>query len=183
MLEPKKPAMFNVDKILSKLSIDENQKVAEFGCGNFGFFVFPLARLVGKNGQVFAIDILKDALREIKRQAESKNLTQIKPVWSDLEIFRATKIEPSSLDVITIINVLNQVKKKLTVLKEATRLVKSGGKILVVDWRIEDIPFGPKTEAKISEEDIVREAGNLGLKVVEQFDAGPHHYAIVLTKL
>lgn len=178
-----KTALFDINKILSKINISENQKVAEFGCGNFGFFVFPLAKLVGRDGEVYAIDILKEALREIKRQAEIKNLTQIKPIWSDLEIFRATKIESSSLDTITIINVLYQVQKKLTVLKEATRLIKSGGKILVIDWDSKKLPFGPKEENKISIDEVIKESANLGLKVIEKFDAGPYHYGIVLTKL
>lgn len=183
MLSTKKTVLFDIDKILTKLNIIENQKVAEFGCGNFGFFVFPLARLVGKNGRVYAIDILKEALREIKKQAEAENLKQIKPIWSDLEIFRATKIENSSLDTVTIINVLNQVQKKESVLKEATRLIKSGGKILVIDWQVNNLPFGPKTTSKISIEEIIKEASNLGLKVIDKFEAGPYHYGLVLTKL
>lgn len=183
MLSTKKTVLFDIDKILSKLNIIENQKVAEFGCGNFGFFVFPLARLVGKNGEVYAIDILKEALREIKRQADREGLKQIKPIWSDLEIFRATKIENNSIDTITIINVLNQVKKKTSVLKEATRLIKNGGKILVIDWQGVNIPFGPKEENKISIEELSKEASSLGLKIIDKFEAGPYHYGLVLTKL
>ena len=183
MLNTKKTVLFDIDKILAKISISERQKVAELGCGNFGFFVFPLARLVGKQGVVYAVDILKEALREIKTQAESYNLKQIKPVWSDLEVFKATKIETESLDSATLINVLSQLNKKLGALKEASRLIKVGGKILVIDWKSEDIPLGPSPEKRINEKELEDISSKLGLKINEKFEAGPYHYGLVLTKL
>ncbi len=57
MLEIKKTALFDITAILNKISIGERQKVAELGCGNFGFFTFPLARLVGRSGKVYAVAI------------------------------------------------------------------------------------------------------------------------------
>lgn len=182
MLNTQKTILFDIDKILAKLNISETQKVADLGCGNFGFFVFPLAKLVGKNGRVYAIDILKDVLKEIKSQADAYNLSQIETIWSDLEVFKATKIETDSLDAITIINVLSQINKKNNALKEAARMVKTGGKILIIDWKKSDIPFGPEAEKRISIEEIKDLCARLGLKINEEFAAGPYNYGLILTK-
>lgn len=182
MLSTKKTILFDIDKILAKLNISEMQKVADLGCGNFGFFVFPLAKLVGKNGRVYAIDILKDVLKEIKSQADAYNLSQIETIWSDLEVFKATKIETNSLDAITIINVLSQINKRGNALKEAARMVKNGGKILIIDWKKSDIPFGPEVGKRISIEEAKDISSRLGLKINEEFSAGLYNYGLILTK-
>jgi ubiquinone/menaquinone biosynthesis C-methylase UbiE len=66
--------MFDINLILHKIAVKENQTVAELGCGHFGHFVFPVARLVGKNGTLYAVDILQVVLDEIKRRAYIANL-------------------------------------------------------------------------------------------------------------
>lgn len=183
MLEIKKSALFDITAILSKMSISERQSVAELGCGNFGFFVFPLARLVGKQGKVYAVDILKATLSEIKDRSNKENLPQIETVWSNLEIFKATKIETSSLDSALIINVLHQSSKKSEMLREAIRLLKRGGKLLIVEWKNSDIPFGPAVEQRVNPENLKSTVLKMGLSVIEEFNAGPYHYGLILNKL
>ena len=130
MSDNKKTTLFDIDSILRKITVEEGQKVAELGCGNFGFFVWPLAKLVGRRGNVYAVDILKSTLEEIKRQALKDNLPQVKTVWSNLELFKATEIETSSLDCALLINVLYQSDKRTDIIREAIRLLKRNGKLL-----------------------------------------------------
>src|SRR5574344_909371 len=98
MSDNKKTILFDIDGILRKMTIGEGQKVAELGCGNFGFFVWPLAKLIGRRGQVYAVDVLKNTLEEVRLRALKDNLPQVKTVWSNLEIYKATAIETNSLD-------------------------------------------------------------------------------------
>lgn len=182
MLGQKKTILFDIDKILAKMNIGEREKVAELGCGNFGFFVFPLARLVGRQGKVYAVDILKDCLEEIKTTANTGNMPQVETVWSNLEIFNATKIETASVDGATLINVLNQSQRVTEMLKEASRLLKTNGNLLVIEWKNSDIPLGPETEKRIKPEEIKEKALKLGLGVKEEFEAGPYHYGLILRK-
>jgi len=183
MLEIKKSALFDITAILSKMSISERQRVAELGCGNFGFFVFPLARLVGRDGRVYAVDILKATLEEIKERSKKENLPQIETIWSNLEIFKATKIETSSLDSALIVNVLHQSNKKSELIREATRLLKRGGKLLIIEWKDSDIPFGPTVEQRVSIESLKSAVFKIGLSIIEEFEAGPYHYGLILSKL
>jgi len=183
MIETNKTILFDINKILDKINIVNKQKIADFGCGNFGFFVFPLAKLVGKEGKVYAIDILKKALDEIKNQAESHNLSQIETMWSDLEIFKGTKIETASLDAVILINFLNQLDKRLTTLQEASRLIKTGGKILIVDWKNTDTPLAQVIKKRVESKELKEECSRLGLKVDDEFEAGPYHFGLILKKL
>ena len=79
----------DVNFILEKAQISERMKVADLGCGASGHFVFPAASLVGKDGKVFAVDILKVILENIRKRAELENYANIQTVWTDLEVFGA----------------------------------------------------------------------------------------------
>lgn len=183
MIEIKKTVLFDITGILNKIAIGEKQKVAELGCGNFGFFAFPLARRVGRSGKVYAVDILKSSLAEIKSRATKENLPQLIPVWSNLEIFKGTKIENDTLDIALLINVLHQSEKRADIIREAARMLKTGGQLLIVEWSNNDAPLGPKPEKRIKLESLKTAAAKLGFGIKEEFTAGPYHYGIILIKL
>jgi len=183
MLSNTNPPLFDIGRIISKMKIEEGQKVAELGCGNFGFFVWPLAKLVGRRGNVYAVDILKGSLEEIKSRALKDNFPQIKTVWANLEIFKATQIETSSLDCALLINILHQSDKKADILRESVRLLKRGGKLMIVEWGNSDSPLGPKSDKRVRLDAIKLAAIKLGLDSQAEFIAGPYHYGIILIKL
>lgn len=178
-----KTVLFDINFILNKISIEENQHVAELGCGNFGYLVFPMAAMVGKKGLVYAVDIMKPALEEIDKRAKSERLPQISTIWSDLEIFKATGIESSSLDRALLVNVLNQSSKRADILKESARMLKSDGKMLIIEWNGKDAPIGPDSGHKVKLEAIKEASPKLGLKFEDDFEAGPYHYGLILKKL
>ena len=182
-MEIKKTVLFDIAGILNKISIEERQKVAELGCGNFGFFTFPLARLVGRNGKVYAVDILKSSLTEIKTRALKENLPQIIPIWSNLEIYKGTAIEAGGLDAALLINILHQSDKRADILREAFRMLKTGGKLLIVDWNNNDSPLGPAPDRRLKLDALKAAVTRLGFDIKEEFAAGPYHYGLLLKKL
>lgn len=182
MSNPSNTILFDINAILNKIAIGQGQKIGELGCGNFGYFVFPVARLVGERGKVFAIDILKGTLEEIKKRALSENIKQIETVWSNLEIFKGTKIESSSLDSALIINTLHQSNKKTEMIREAVRLLKNGGKLLIIEWKNIDSPLGPNMSTRINKDRIKEVAPRLGLSLSSDFEAGPYHYGLIFNK-
>jgi ubiquinone/menaquinone biosynthesis C-methylase UbiE len=174
--------LFDINFILNKISLSEREVIAELGCGNFGYFVFPAARLIGDKGKLFAVDILKNTLEEIKKRAFQENLKQIETIWSNLEIFKGTKIESSSLDKALLINILHQSNKKADILRESVRLLKSGGKLLIIEWKSIDTPIGPDHKNRVSKQ-VIKEAGpKLGLILEDDFEVGPYHYGLIFYK-
>lgn len=183
MSENKKTILFDIDNILRKIAVEEGQKIAELGCGNFGFFVWPLAKQVGRRGQIYAVDILRSTLEEIKHRALKENFPQVKTVWSNLEIFKATNIETSSLDAALLVNTLHQSDKRIEIIRESIRLLKRGGKLLIVEWGNADSPLGPSPERRVRLDSLRAAAPKIGLDIKEEFPAGPYHFGLVLTKL
>ena len=175
--------LLDVNLILTKAQVEEKTKLADLGCGSSGHFVFPAAALVGKKGVVYAVDILRTALETINRRARAENLTNIKTIWSNLEIFGATKIESGSLDVALLINTLYQSHKHTEILRESIRLLKKAGRLVVVEWKNAAAPFGPPAEERVKKELLDNGAKKLGLHLEEEFIAGQYHYGLIYVKL
>lgn len=176
-------ALLDAESLLKRAGVKEGAKVADFGSGAYGHFVFPAAQMVGNKGTVYAVDILKPALESISKRARQENFSNIVAVWSDLEIFKATKIETESIDVGLLINNLYLSRKRPEILRECIRMIKKGGRFLVVEWEDTSSPFGPPPAERVKA-DLLKNAGEkLGLKIEDSFSAGQFHYAVLFSKL
>ena len=168
--------------IINKSGVGAKMKIADLGCGSNGFFVFPLAQVVGKEGLVFAVDIKKEALENINKRAKTNNVRQVKTVWSDLEIFNATKIETESLDAVFLINILYQSTKRVEMVREAMRMLKRNGKMIIVDWNDAECPVGPPADNKVKEALLKSGIRKMGMRLEDEFSAGNFHYGLIFSK-
>lgn len=177
-------ALIDPNLIIKKAGIADKLKVADLGCGALGHFVFPAAKVVGRRGKVYAVDILKPILENIQKRAKQDGLEGVvETVWTDLEIFGATKIEASSLDVAMLINTLYLSNKRAEILRESIRMLKKDGKLLIVEWDNMASPLGPPLQERVKAESILAAAPKLGLKLEDEFEAGQYHYGLLFTKL
>ncbi len=175
--------LLNPDDLLAdKLGVKLGQQVGDLGCGGAGYFSLPAARLVGSNGKVYAVDVLKSALEGVLSKAKLENLLNIEAIWSDLEKVGATKVVPESLDHALLVNILFQSRQNESLVQEAKRLLRVGGRLLVVDWKVEATPFGPPLANRLSAEAVKQLVGKFGFTVEKEFEAGPYHYGFVFIK-
>lgn len=170
------------DLIQNKLGVTYGAKVADLGCGGAGFFVMQNAQVVGPEGLVYAVDILKPALSNVETRGKLLGFNNIKTVWSDLEKYGATNINDDTTDFTLLVNILFQNTEYLNILREAVRITRRGGKLLIVDWKEGRFPIGPKPENKISTEQVMLMAQSLNLRLEKQFEAGKFHYGLVFVK-
>lgn len=176
---PTSSELLNPDKILSKLDLKAGMTVTDLGCGTSGHFVFPSARIVGEKGKVYAVDILKSALSSIDSKAKMQNFDNIETVWSDIEIFGGAKIADDSCDAVYLINV----HSKPAMIKESLRILKKGGKLLLVDWKASATDnLGPATVDRVSREEVKKRIEEFKLKLEEEFDAGKYHWGLIYKK-
>lgn len=155
--------------------------VADFGAGA-GYFTIPIARIIGDNGKVYAIDIQKNALDSIKARAGLEHLLQVEPVWADLELPNGSHLPPSAVDFVVVANILFQVEKKREIFLEAARALRSGGCLAVLEWNESPFPAGPALVLRIPKAEARRLAESAGFSLVREFDAGDHHYGLLFKK-
>jgi ubiquinone/menaquinone biosynthesis C-methylase UbiE len=171
-------------QVITPLHITPGQKVADFGCGS-GHYIFELSEKVTGPGIVYAVDIHKALLVKIAKEAEERNLLNIRTVWADLEQAPIVEIEDSALDIILLSNVLFQVSDKTNLINEILRTLKSGGQVLVIDWK-EDNTIRDLSKSK---DDIISKETISNLFVEERFtltqevEAGYHHHGYIYRKI
>ena len=169
-------------KILKRLGITTGSVVADLGCGGAGHFVIPTAKLIGSKTNVFAVDILKSVLASVTSIGRLEGVNNIKSVWADLEQKQGVNIPAGKLDFAMVINMLFLSKQHEAVLQEAVRLLKSGGKMMVIDWKAQPTNFGPKSEDRVSPNEVKAIADRLSLKLIDEFEAGTYHFGLIFQK-
>lgn len=167
--------------VLGQLEIKDRIKVADFGCGA-GFFSLAFAQKIGKEGVVYALDILPERLETVNSQAKNLGLTNIVTKRTNLEMEEGSKLPEGSVDWVVIKDMLYQNKQKAKILTEARRVIKNDGRILLIEWKSEDTSIGPEDNLRISKENLISLAQENGLGVFKEIQAGDFHYGLVLIK-
>lgn len=168
--------------VFEKIALAPGMRVADLGCGRTGHFVFSASRVVGDKGIVYAVEIVKNILESIKSRCRSEGYNNVQAIWSDIELVGKTPIPAASLQACFLVNVLFLVKDKLATLREAARLVQSGGVIVVVDWQKKLGPLGPSPELLVEAEAVSSVAAQAGLNETQRFFLSDYHYCLILEK-
>jgi ubiquinone/menaquinone biosynthesis C-methylase UbiE len=168
-------------KNIGLFGIQEGMKVVDLGAGS-GFYTIEAARKAGARGRVYAVDVQQDLLNKIKKSGAMAGLYNIEVIWGNIEKLGGSKLREAIADRIILSNTLFQVSPALRddLALECKRILKQGGKLLVVDW-LPGSPLSPKTTIpQILAEGIFQK---VGMQIEKTFDAGDHHYGIIFKKI
>lgn len=163
-------------EILKKIALKPDMVVADFGCGSGGWAI-PLAKIL-EDGHVFAIDILEEPLSALRSRAKLEKIFNIDAIKANVE--KGTSLLSESCDLVLMTNLLWQAENKKFIIEESKRILKTGGRALIVDWK-KDNPLTLQIE-KVSIEEIKQIAADLGLGLEQEFPAGPYHFSMILVK-
>ena len=122
----------NPKKVISQATVGLDSVVVDFGFGKGDFLKF-LAKEVGKNGKVYAIDIQEDIVRRVEKDFLEEEILNVSFLVGDLEEKKSTKLGDKTVDFILISSLLFQSKNKEKILQEANRILKNKGRILFID--------------------------------------------------
>jgi ubiquinone/menaquinone biosynthesis C-methylase UbiE len=169
-------------EIVKNLSIDEGMVIADIGSGS-GAFAVLLAQLTGRTGRVYAIDINKEVLIKIKRDAGAEGLSNVEIIWGDVEKAGGTKLADNSVDFALVSNILFQSANKKGLVEEVGRILKPKGKVAVIDWTGSFGGLGPKDSAVFPESEAKKLFTDSLFGEYNKFDAGDYHYGVTFIKI
>lgn len=177
-------AFVQPSRIISQLPIKEGMRVADFGAGS-GVYTLALAEAVGVAGHIFAVDVQQDLLLRIRNTAVRDNRHNIDIVWGNVESKDGSKIAASSLDMVLVSNMLFQAEHRDAVLVEAKRILVPGGLAVIIDWSDSggSGAIGPHEDHLVTKEAALALVSRNGFALVREFDAGSHHYGLVVKRI
>jgi len=108
--------------ILSEVGIKPGFHVLDYGCGP-GSYIIPLARLVGRSGKIYALDVHPLAIKKVQSIVVKKRLTNVDTIHSNCK----TGLPDKSVDVVLLYGVFHELDNSDEVLEELHRVLKPGG--------------------------------------------------------
>src|SRR5215472_2864470 len=87
-------------EILDAMHLKPGMNVADIGAGS-GLFARLMAQRVTPGGTVYAVDISKNMIEHIATTAQQEKISNLKAILGDA---RSPKLEPNSLDLVSIID-------------------------------------------------------------------------------
>lgn len=166
---------------VAQFGIQLGDHVADLG-GGTGRYATLLAEAVELPGKVYVVDLQKDILRDLTVRARSLGITNIVTVVADIETPRGTGFEEKSMDAALIANVLFQLEDKYAFLKETFRILRSGGRALVIDWKGSFKGIGPSEKYLVLEDSLREITDEIGFTFDRSINAGEYHYGLIFRK-
>lgn len=155
--------------LLANLGIRRGMTVCDMGCGN-GYYSLPLARLVGPEGRVLAVDIQPEMLAMLQQREAEAQLDNIDTI---LGAVHDPNLPEGAVDMILLVDVYHEFSHPEPMLAAMRRALKPDGLIALVEYRAEDPNVPIKPLHKMSKRQILREFPANGFKLVREFNRLP----------
>lgn len=174
-------SFLNPHKTLLAAKVHEGMQAADFGAGS-GFFTRALAREVGETGEVWAVDIESALLPRIKTISDAEGLHNIEVVQGDIEVVGGSNLPDNHFDFCVVANVLFALEHRGECVAEVRRILKKGGRALVIDWSGSFGGLGPHKDHVITAA-VARELFEKhDLTYIEEVPTGLYHWGFVVRK-
>lgn len=170
------------ESIVAQFGITHGERIIDCGCGN-GKLTLEMVKRVGRDGFVTALDIQKEYIEDLMRQAYQESLTQLNGFVVDMEVPKSVPLKDGSATMVVLANVLFQAHDKKSFLLEALRLLARGGRCIIVEWKDSFAGIGPHPDYIIREELVHTWCDEAGLLYESSLHLGPYQYGVIFRKL
>jgi predicted methyltransferase len=118
-----------VDDIFTALGVAEGSRIADVGAGS-GFFTIRLARRVGANGRVYAVDVAEGVVRRLRERIRRDDLENVEAILGEPD---DPKLPAAALDAALIVNAYHEMREHEAMLRRILAALKPGGRLVIVE--------------------------------------------------
>ncbi len=174
---PEREREERTDLLVDALALKPTDAVADIGAGS-GYFTFRMSPLVPE-GVVYATDIQQEMLDVVAERALEENALNVMPVLGEID---HCGLEPASIDLALFVDAYHEFSHPYEMMASVVAALKPGGRVVLVEYRLED-PFVPiKERHKMSESQARLEMEAVGLAFVENIASLPQQHILVFRR-
>jgi ubiquinone/menaquinone biosynthesis C-methylase UbiE len=166
------------EAMLDALKIKPGDTVADVGAG-VGYTSIRLARRVGPKGMVLATDLQPQMLRMLADNVRAAGLKNVRGIRATVE---DTKLPDGAVDLILMVDVYHECPDPEVTLRGLRKALKTGGRLVLVEFRAEDPEVPIKPEHKMTLAQVRRELEPQGFAFKENLEFLPWQHIIVFEK-
>jgi SAM-dependent methyltransferase len=164
------------DILIKSLNLKAGMQVADIGAGT-GFLSREMAKLVGAQGRVFAVDIQSEMVGKLKKlQKTYPNITPI------LASEQSVNLPLNSVDLAIMVDVYHELAYPFELIQNLMQALKHGGQLVLVEYRAEDGRVPIKTSHKMTEAQVIKELTLHQFKHKKTIASLPWQHIVVFTK-
>jgi predicted methyltransferase len=166
--------------VVQALQLKPEMDIADIGAGT-GFYSLLFAKQVGSSGNVYAVDVTDDFVRNIKRRASEQNLHNIHAVLSSQ---RDTRLDPGSIDMAFVCNTYHHFEYPQTMLASIYRALRPGGKLIIIDYRKQPGRSSSwvMSHVRSAKQTVINEIQQAGFKLHSESDILKENYFLSFVK-
>jgi len=157
------------DVIVDALDVSAGATIVDIGAGT-GLFAEEFARRLGAT--VYAVDTVTEMIEWMRANRGTVEGGLLVPLLSsETEI----PLEDGVADAVTMLNLHHELAQPAATYAEAFRLLKPGGRIVVVDWAPVETPKGPPLHVRATGAELVGYLAAAGFGRAVEHDGLPWH--------
>ncbi|MBT8422292.1 MAG: class I SAM-dependent methyltransferase [Gammaproteobacteria bacterium] len=169
---PEREREERTDLLLDALPLEPDSVVADIGAGS-GYFSLRIAPRLD-SGTVLAVDIQPEMLAIIEERAEESGIDNIDLVLAEE---RSPGLAPQSVDVAFMVDAYHEFEWPREVMQSLYSAMRPGGRVVLIEYRAEDLSVPIIPVHKMSAEQVKREMAAAGFSFVKSLDVLPQqHY-------
>jgi len=168
-------------KFFLELNLKKGITFLDVACGR-GAYSLAASDIIGKKGQVYAVDLWEEGISILKKEASSQGIDNISAFVSDVS--QKIPVENEGVDVCLMATVLHDLvgdKVDRQVMQEIVRVMKPKGILAIVEYKKKEGPPGPPKSVKLSPQEVVKIVSDFGFKQNRYAEVGPDTYMQIFT--
>ena len=174
---PDRDAWQEPERVMDSLGVTSGTIVADIGAGG-GWFTMKLANRVGPTGLVYAEDIQREMIESINRRVNRTNLSNVETI---IGTSNNPKI-PTPVDAVLMVDVYGEVEDPMALLRNVIPQLKKGGRIGIVEHRLDGGGPGPPLQDRVAPETIITTAEAVGLQLLTHDESFRYQYLLVFVE-
>jgi ubiquinone/menaquinone biosynthesis C-methylase UbiE len=173
--------LIDTAKFFQELDLKKGITFLDVACG-WGAYSLAAADIVGKDGQVYAVDLFEEGITSLRKEADAKGIQNLATFVSN--VAQKIPVDNDCVNVCLMATVLHDFvgdRVERQVMKEIVRVMKPNGILAIVEYHKKEGPPGPPKRVRLSPEEVVKILSVYGFKHNRYTEVGPDHYLQIYT--